>query len=202
MTTRVTLGCLARTGRAIVVALRGPPEEPAITSRSEIALVDDVLPPFVYHAAQEMPPAEAVPFVERARRTIHRVAHERLAEITTQGRERDEHMIAAGIVMGDRPLSATLDRILGSHALVHAAEGELYRAALVAGAEELGIRVVGAGQRELLARLAAVADLRASDLTRRLTALGRAIGPPWRQYEKHAAAAAWIALIAAWSARV
>jgi hypothetical protein len=197
MSNAVALGCFARTGRAIVVALRGPTGEPAVAARTEIALVDDDLSPFVYHAAQDLPSSEAPVFVKRALLVVQRAAREHLAEVVSELRARGERVIGAGIVMGDRPVASELERILASHALVHAAEGELYRDALSSAAERLRIPVIGTPRHELFTRASASAGERAQNLARRLAALGREVGPPWRQYEKQAAAAAWIALAAA-----
>jgi hypothetical protein len=52
-------------------------------------------------------------------------------------------------------------------------------------------------ERELLARCASDLGLPADKLTRRLAEMGRALGPPWRQDEKFATLAAWLALVAA-----
>jgi hypothetical protein len=49
-------------------------------------------------------------------------------------------------------------------------------------------------ERELFTRAAARLRLPASRIEEHVAAMGKSIGPPWRQDEKFAAVAAWLAL--------
>jgi hypothetical protein len=49
-------------------------------------------------------------------------------------------------------------------------------------------------ERELLARAAADLGLSAARIEDRVAGMGKGIGPPWRQDQKFAAVAAWLAL--------
>jgi hypothetical protein len=82
-----------------------------------------------------------------------------------------------------RPLPS-LERILSSHPLLHAAEGQLSRDAVAAAAEMEGLRV------------AHIAPEQAADvaITTAIATSGRTAGPPWAADQRHAAAAAWLAL--------
>lgn len=55
----------------------------------------------------------------------------------------------------------------------------------------------GVKERELLERAASALRIPGNDLLQRAAALGRSMGPPWRQDEKYAALAGWLALAAA-----
>jgi hypothetical protein len=87
-----------------------------------------------------------------------------------------------------------LDKILASHALIHTAEGEFYRNALVEAGEHCGLTVKGAKERELFEIGAAQLHLSIKQLERCIAELGRPIGPPWTQDQKYAALAAWLTL--------
>lgn len=101
-------------------------------------------------------------------------------------------MAACGLLLASgRPLPA-LEKVLASHALIHTAEGELFREALRAASRECGLPLAAVRERDLFARGAA--DL---GIPETLAEMGRALGPPWRQDEKFAAIAAWLALKAA-----
>jgi hypothetical protein len=104
---------------------------------------------------------------------------------------------ACGVILANGRPPMTLQEALSSHAMKHAAEGQLYRQALISAGEALGLRVVAATERDL-DRQAAVATGTAEHLVRgRVEALGRELGPPWAQDQKLAALVAWIALATA-----
>jgi hypothetical protein len=93
-------------------------------------------------------------------------------------------VVACGVVMGSgRPLPP-LDAILRSHAMIHTAEGVLYRNALLEAARADGLRAVGFR----------AADLDTHALRDRVDALRGEVGAPWSQDHKSAALAAVLAL--------
>jgi hypothetical protein len=55
-------------------------------------------------------------------------------------------------------------------------------------------------EREVWERGAALFRLDSADLRQKITELGRSLGPPWREDEKLASLAAWIALAASQNA--
>ena len=100
----------------------------------------------------------------------------------------------AGLLLASgRPLPA-LEKILASHALVHAAEGEIYRDVLRHAIGGGRLRAVEVAERDLDDHAARVLRRPADDLTRRVAGWGKALGPPWTQDQKRAALVAWIAL--------
>jgi hypothetical protein len=72
----------------------------------------------------------------------------------------------------------------------------LFRAALAAGAVDCGLPVTAAPERDLHDRVATTFAISPSSLRQRLTELGQPIGVPWRDDEKLATLAAWLALVA------
>jgi hypothetical protein len=80
-----------------------------------------------------------------------------------------------------RNLPDDIDRILASHALLHAAEGALFERALVEAAAEVGMP-------------AALYDPAAIVVSEPLDGLRATLGPPWQKDHKLAAAAALAAL--------
>jgi hypothetical protein len=79
---------------------------------------------------------------------------------------------------------------------MHAAEGEMFRAALAAAARQAGIAVVRVPAKDLAGEAERALHLGHDDLLAGLATLGAAAGRPWRQEEKDAALAAWLALAA------
>jgi hypothetical protein len=97
-------------------------------------------------------------------------------------RQNRHEVVRCGVLLGSgRPLPE-LAAILASHALIHTAEGELFRDALVWAARECGLPVTGVREKGLNAAA-----------LKRLDALGKALGPPWTQDQKYATLAALMA---------
>jgi hypothetical protein len=113
-----------------------------------------------------------------------------VAELRARGHE----AVAGGLLLaGGRPLPGLRD-VLASHALIHAAEGELFRDALRRASHRCGLRVAEVRERELEQRAARSLRRPVAELGRRLAEWGRALGPPWTLDEKRAALVAWLAL--------
>jgi hypothetical protein len=185
------LGFSVHTGWAALVAVAGR----AVVDRRRVELLPD-RERFVYHAAREL----ARPAAERSIRAAEarslaaaRAAIEQTrATLAAGGRE----LVACGIVVGNRPAAAALEEVLASHALIHAAEGELARQAIRAASARLGLRVAEIGPRDLEPRAAAALGIPAAEVAPRLAGIGRAAGRPWAKDQKDACLAALIALAA------
>jgi hypothetical protein len=198
--TDAALGLRVHSGWAALVALSGPLASPAVLARRRIELVDRDSPggnqPF--HAARGLPLGSAQDLVGRALDGATRMARGALAAAAGELRRQGVGRIACGILQSSaRPLPS-LAAVLASHALVHTAEGELFRDALAkaaaAGEGVPALCVVRIKERELLDRCTARLGLAPGELERHLAELGRRLGPPWRQDEKLATQAAWLAL--------
>ena len=189
----IALGFRAHSGWAVAVAVSGTPAHPNVGERRRIEIADGAVPgskqPF--HAAEdlELPQAEAL--IRRCRERSEALA---TAAIRTLVAELGETPVASGLVAGSgRPLPG-LDAILRSHALLHTAEGEFYRDVIARASEACSLAVKRVPEREIWDRGAALFHQPADALRAQIDSLGRTLGPPWRQDEKLAALAAWIAL--------
>ncbi|HVT60516.1 MAG TPA: hypothetical protein VHR45_19235 [Thermoanaerobaculia bacterium] len=135
--------------------------------------------------------------VRRCTEISQRMAGQALDEVVEELRRRGHEVVGCGIVLGSGRPAATLAATLASHARIHGAEGELFRRVLVEASGSRGLAVTGVGERDLMRRGAADLHLPAAELEQQILALGRPLGPPWRQDEKLAALVAWLALAAA-----
>lgn len=190
------VGLRVHSGWAALVAVSGPLAAPAVLARRRIELTDRASPggnqPF--HAARGLPLDAAGQLVGRALDGATRMARGALAAAAGELRRHGAARIACGILQSSaRPLPS-FAAVLASHALVHTAEGELFRDALATAAAGQGVPVLRVKDRELLDRCTARLGIAAGDLERHLAELGRTLGPPWRQDEKLATLAAWLAL--------
>ncbi|MBI3665764.1 MAG: hypothetical protein HY236_05980 [Acidobacteria bacterium] len=198
-TSHAALGLRAHSGWAALVAVAGSPDSPVVIDKRRIELADPRIPGSLqpYHAAEGLPLKDAEKLVNRAIDDARRLARQACRAVLDDLREKGHEVIGCGILLASgRPLPA-LAATLASHALIHTAEGELFRDALVHASKHHDLPVTRVKERELYDGAAAGLGVPAAELLRRVTELGRPLGPPWRQDEKLATLVAWLALAAA-----
>ena len=186
------IGFRAHTGWAAVVVIAGTAEEPRVIDRLRIELTDqtDLEKIQIYHAAAEQPFAKAAWMIEAATAATNTTARASVAALVAS---LDVPIGCAGLVTGNTQLPASLEKILASHALVHAAEGEMFRAAIVAACKSCQLPIIGFPGNALSDHAKQTLGLSAGKLRDRLVALGAGLGPPWSQDQKEAALVAWMA---------
>jgi hypothetical protein len=193
---RAGVGFREHTGWAAMVALGGGVTAPVVLARDRYELSEGDLPRAVYHAARQLDLDNAERLVRRvelvARTAVERELRRTVGELAAGGYE-----VVGAAIAAPRELPAPLPEILGSHPLVHTAEGQLYRDALAEATELLGLPLTRFVQHELYEEAAVNIGTSDASLRAQLTGLGRALGPPWQRDQKDAAAAAWLALASA-----
>jgi hypothetical protein len=196
MIKKAAIGLRAHSGWAALVALAGPSTSPEVIARRRIEIADPGIrgskQPF--HAAEPMEFPDAKAYIEQCFASTGRLAREALQAAMDGLRDRRSEAVGCGIILGSGRTLPTLEAILKSHALIHTAEGEFFRQALLQACEQCGIRVLGVKEKELYARGAAQFRTPVSELERRVQEMGKSVGPPWTQDQKYAALAAWMTL--------
>jgi hypothetical protein len=190
---RAGVGFREHTGWAAMVALGGGVTAPVVLARSRYELCEDELPRAVYHAARQLDLENAEKLVARVGQTARTAAAWQLRR-TVAELEAAGYTVVGAAVAAPRRVPDDLSEILGSHPLVHTAEGQLFRDALSDATETLGLPLTRFTQHELYEEAAVEVGTSDSSLKAQLTGLGRALGPPWQKDQKEAAAAAWLAL--------
>jgi len=191
------LGFRAHSGWAAAVALIGPPRSPEVIDRRRISLIEPGSPGGVqpYHVARTMDLPKAEEFIAAVIVAIDRsalLAVRLFAEVIGgQGRSAG----SCGIVLASGRALPSLEATLRSHAMVHTAEGELYRAAIAKAAKDLNLQCVRVPERDLCKFAAKHIGISEPKLKTRITEMGRAVGSPWSADEKCATLVAWLALI-------
>ncbi len=171
---------------------------PLVLARERVHLVETFTYEFrqPYHTAEKLLLGQARDFIERVRDEARRLAHRAIHGLQNDLQKQGIALKGCGLVLSSgRPLR-DLEKILGSHALIHTADGELFREAIVHSGALCGLRTEGIKERELLERAARDLRVQPAALMRRITELGRPLGSPWSQDEKFATLAAWLALAA------
>jgi hypothetical protein len=177
-----------------VLAISGPHDAPTILAKERVEMATTFETGAVYHAAQKLRVEEAEAFVRSSEEKFTAAVRARIGAIATELRARDVEPVASAVVGAVvRPLPS-LAAIVRSHALVHAAEGQLYRRVLARGSEACAIPAVFVTAQELAARVARATGLPEKRIVSILADIGRASGKPWTKDEKEATLAAWLAL--------
>ena len=172
----IVIGVVARTGSAVAVALSGPAGAPRFWAWREIELVPPGLPAQPYHVAAGLDLAAAGQLISQVANGAEQAAAaglRALADLLPA-----EAICVVAVMVKAVSVPDRLADVLRSHAWMHAAEGMLYRQAILAAAQECGWRAHAV---ELPLQPAA---------EHALAALGQAAGRPWRRMEKDAARAA------------
>ncbi len=190
----VGLGWKAHTGWAVVVALADPGSGLEIVAKRRIVMASTFEAGAVYHAAQKLPFPGTEAFVLSSEEMLERVARDAISALAAELGAAGWEIVASVIASGTGKALPPLEAILKSHALVHAAEGELFRRILANAGESCRIPSAFAPARELPSRAARAAGISEARLAVRLASLGKASGRPWAQDHKEATLAAWIAL--------
>ena len=185
-------GCKPHSGWAVAVLVGGSPTEPLVLDRRRVQLCPEALPRQAYHAAQELPRALAAALVAEVVAAVGAMTAAVVDDLTRVARTHGD-LVAVAVVGRPRDLPE-LDVVLGNHSLLHAAEGELYRAALDDAAEAHGLVVCAAPSKHTMEEAAATLGTSRDALTVRLTALRADLGAPWQADHKEATAAALMAL--------
>jgi hypothetical protein len=190
-----TLGFRAHSGWAALVAVVGPAAEPTAVVRRRVVLSERT-PRQPFHAAEGRSFAAAEDLIRRSTDEAADLAERAVREAVAELRSKDHEPVASGLLLAQgRPLPGLRD-ILASHALIHTAEGELFRDVLRRASQRCGLRLVEVSERELEARTVRSLRRSAAELQSRLAEWGKALGSPWTQDEKRAALVAWLALAA------
>jgi hypothetical protein len=169
-----------------------------VLARQRVHLVETFTYEFrqPYHTAEKMLLGQAREFIARMQAEARSLAYRAIRELESRAQEQRVKVTRCGLLLASgRPLPE-LEKILASHALIHTADGQLFREALLHASARCGLREFTIKEKELLVRAGQVLRAKPRELLRRVRELGRSLGAPWSQDEKFATLAAWVVLAA------
>jgi hypothetical protein len=175
-----------------MVALSGPKPAPVVVLRRRIELTAGGGRKQPYHEAEPMPFSEASAHIDAcasaAAAASCKSLREAIAKLSAYDIEGACILTASG-----RPLPA-LAAILRSHALIHTAEGEFFRSAVLQACDSCGVVHWRIKERDLWAEGDRVLGRSREEVQCAVNAFKKDLGPPWQQDQKLAALAAWVTL--------
>lgn len=190
------IGFRAHSGWTSLVVMALEDGAPIILSRQRPHLVETFSYTFrqPYHTAAKMEGPEASDFVLKVRNEARKLAFEAIRNAEEQAGELGFRVKKCGLLEASgRPLPE-FQKILASHALIHTADGELFREALLHAGARRKLAITRIRDRELLRDSSKILHTKVEVLLRKLRLLGKTVGSPWSQDEKFATLAAWVAL--------
>lgn len=183
-------------GWAAVVAVSGKPPSGEVLARVRLEMTEPGIEGAAqpYHAVEGRPLADARRHVERCVRSSRALARSGLDEMVAELEGRGYGVVGLGVLGASGRALPDLAGILASHALIHAAEGELFRNVIKEAAEARSLRVSRIREKDMDAALEAAFGTRGVEALHWVNGLRKMLGPPWTQDQKLAALAGWLVL--------
>lgn len=187
------LGFRTHSGWACAILAAGRGDRIEIIERRRIILHDTAngktKQPF--HSAEPMSFAKAENYIAQCRNMTEALAREALIGLHAIAERRELPLSGICVIAASGRALPGLRDILASHALIHAAEGEFYRAALAGTAETMGLKATRLKAMQALAHVATQTDMSETGIATTLAGMGKTVGRPWTSDEKLATLAAW-----------
>jgi hypothetical protein len=196
--TPAALGFRVHSGWTSLIAVSLEKNQPIILVRQRPHLVATFNYTFrqPYHTAEKMDLAEAKSFLQQQRVEARALALAALRAAQTEAAQQGYKLTRVALLLASgRPLPE-LSKILISHSIIHTADGEFFREALLHASARADLAVTTFKERELLDIASATLRRKPAILARFIADLGKPLGSPWTQDEKFATLAAWLALAA------
>ncbi len=190
---KVAFGMKAHSGWAALVVVGKRDGDLVVVDRRRIELVEDEWAKQPYHAAEDLKPDAARDVVERGVEAAHRIAVQEMRTAVKREQERENEVTACAVLVGNPMPNWSIEEILAVHFRMHKAEGVLFRDALVRATRECALRLVAIPERLLMKHAETALGTPLSGLVKKITTIGKSVGPPWGKDQKDAALAALVA---------
>jgi hypothetical protein len=179
-----------------MVVLGGTAAAPELLARSRLQLIDDRDPESKqpYHAVEFLCVEEATGRLDGYMAVATRLAHDCIRAQSEQLQARGIFIRSVGVIESSSRKQVALASILASHALIHAADGDHFRNALFAAAEQCRLRVCRIPAKGLEDHASKCLRLPVDRMLETVKKLGAGKAPPWGADQKKAALLAWTLL--------
>jgi hypothetical protein len=193
---RAAIGVRMHSGWGALVAVSNSGGTVEIIDRRRVALTIPGTPGAnqPYHFAENLNLPEAEKFLGNCFAASKRLALTAIRAVVGELHGRQYTVVGSAVILASgRPLPP-LSKILASHALIHAAEGEFFREAFSKACDGLDLSVTGFRERDLNECVQTTFGKAATRMCQQISTLGRSLGPPWTKDQKTAALAALLVL--------
>src|ERR1700690_205203 len=185
---KVAVGFRVHSGWTALVAVYLEKGAPVVLQRRLLHLVETFSYPCrqPYHTAKKMELAAARKFISQVRAKARDLAHRAIRGLKEE-LEEPGYQLNRGVLLlaSGRPLPE-LEKILASHALIHTADGELFRECILHAGTRCGLEITCIKEQELFEQASKALRVARHELLRQLPGMGNPFGPPGAQDEKFA----------------
>lgn len=190
------LGFRMHSGWGVMVAVSGDADSPTVVDRRRIVVMDPATAGGnqPYHHAAELSPEKAEQHLKKCGALSESMAQEAIRQVCAELSDRNYRVASAAVLMAAGRSLPSLPEILGSHPLIHTAEGEFFRKSVISSCEMLKIPVTQIREREVEERAKSAHGKNAAQILRKIAAMAGLIGPPWTADHKAATLAALLTL--------
>jgi len=193
---RAAIGVRMHSGWGALVAVSNSADTVEVIDRRRVAITTPGTPGAnqPYHFAENLELPEAEEFLGDCFAASKRLAMAAVRDVVGELRGRQYLVVGSAVLLASgRPLPP-LSKILASHALIHAAEGEFFREAFAKACKSLDLSVTGFRERNLDECVQIAFGKAATRMSQQISTLGRSLGPPWTKDQKTAALGALLLL--------
>jgi len=189
-------GFRMHSGWGVLVAVSGDTDLVEVVLRRRIVVMDTSLRggKQPYHYAAELPSDQCERHIAKCAALSESMAHAAIVEALEELKKLEYRITSAAVVMASGRALPSLPAILASHPLIHTAEGEFFRKAVIKACAQLKIPTAQIREREIEERAKCAFGKRTAEILRRISRMGKILGPPWTADHKAAALAAWLTL--------
>src|SRR5260370_35600240 len=99
-----------------------------------------------------MPEGQGREFISRMQAEARRLAYRAICDVQSELQKQGLKLTRCGLLLASGRVLPGLDKILASHALIHTADGDLFREALLRASARCCLRDVRIKEKSLLAR--------------------------------------------------
>jgi hypothetical protein len=193
---RAAIGIRAHSGWGALVAVANNGGTVEVLERRRVAVTTPGTPGAnqPYHFAKKLELAEAEKFLGNSFAASKRLALAAVRDVVDELRGRQYRVVGSAVLLASGRALPPLAKILASHALIHAAEGEFFREVFSKACADLDLSVTGVRERDLDERVKTTLGKVAARMRRQISTLGRSLGPPWTADQKTAALGALVVL--------
>lgn len=193
---RAAIGFRVHSGWAAMVSVALEDALPVVLERRKLLLVKTFSYTFrqPYHTAEKMRLDEAAGFVRSVENESRELAVAGIRSLQKELEKLEYKICGCSLLLASGRALPELEKILASHAMIHTADGELFRDSIRRSCAKVKLPLTAIKERDMLATASKRLNKRPQFLNRHVAALGKSLGPPWTQDEKFATLAAWLAL--------
>ena len=194
MAMKVAFGLKAHSGWAALVVVGTQRDELVVVDRRRIELVEQSWAKQPYHAAEGLEREKARDLVKRGVDSAQRFALTEMKAAVKRERDRKNEVAGCAVLVGTPMPDWSTEEILAVHFRMHKAEGALFQNALVRAAEKCKLHTLPVLEKELMTQARSQLGSETDLLVKKISQLGKSLGPPWVKDHKDATLAALMAL--------